>query len=92
MSEATLWLLFGFVGQALFAMRFIVQWVHSERQGRSVIPVAFWYFSLLGAAVLSVYAGHLGDPVFFFGQLLALIIYVRNLQLIRRERPNQLSE
>jgi lipid-A-disaccharide synthase-like uncharacterized protein len=90
MSEAVLWLAFGFAGQLLFATRFVIQWAYSERRGRSMVPVAFWYFSILGAAVLSVYAVHLGDPVFVSGQLLGLIIYVRNLQLIRRERLSRL--
>lgn len=80
------WLVIGFCGQALFMMRFLVQWLVSERERRSVIPVSFWYFSIGGALVLLVYALHRGDPVFVAGQLLGVAIYVRNLHLIRLER------
>ena len=76
----------GFAGQALFAMRFIIQWVKSEISRRSVIPIAFWYFSLGGGAVLFVYALWRKDPVFIMGQGTGLIIYARNLFLIHRER------
>jgi lipid-A-disaccharide synthase-like uncharacterized protein len=65
-------------------MRFVVQWLQSEKVRRSVIPVAFWYFSLGGGALLTAYAVHRGDPVFIVGQSLGLVIYLRNLWLIRR--------
>ena len=81
-----IWLTFGFVGQALFSMRFLIQWIASERQRKSVVPVLFWYFSLAGGAVLFVYALWRQDPVFMLGQGLGLFVYVRNLHLIRRER------
>jgi lipid-A-disaccharide synthase-like uncharacterized protein len=80
------WLIVGFVGQALFSMRFILQWVQSERARRSVIPVAFWYFSLAGSIVLLAYAIHRQDPVFILGQAAGNVIYLRNLYLISRER------
>jgi lipid-A-disaccharide synthase-like uncharacterized protein len=80
------WLLVGFGGQALFMGRFVIQWLASEREGRSVVPVAFWYFSILGALVLLAYAAHRRDPVFVSGQLLGVLIYLRNLHLIRLER------
>jgi len=80
------WLALGFAGQALFSARFLVQWISSERQRRSVIPVAFWYFSLAGGAALFAYALHLGDPVFVLGQSLGVFIYTRNLYFIRRHR------
>ncbi|GAB3458636.1 lipid-A-disaccharide synthase N-terminal domain-containing protein [Massilia terrae] len=80
------WLVIGFGGQALFMARFVVQWLLSERERRSVIPVSFWYFSIVGALVLLVYALHQRDPVFIAGQLLGVGIYVRNLHLIRLER------
>ncbi len=80
------WLVVGFGGQALFMLRFLIQWLHSERQRKSVIPVSFWYFSLAGAVVLLVYSVHRNDPVFIAGQLLGVGIYVRNLVLIRAER------
>jgi lipid-A-disaccharide synthase-like uncharacterized protein len=81
-----IWLAVGFAGQALFFMRFLVQWLHSERARRSVIPVAFWYFSIGGGVVLLAYAIHKRDPVFIVGQLGGVLIYVRNLQFIMRER------
>ena len=76
----------GLVGQALFSARFLVQWIASERAGRSVIPVAFWFFSLGGGLVLLGYALYRRDPVFILGQALGSFIYVRNLMLIARER------
>jgi len=66
--------------------RFVVQWLSSERQGRSVIPVAFWYLSLLGGAMLLVYSVYRQDPVFMLGQGMGTFIYLRNLQLISKER------
>jgi lipid-A-disaccharide synthase-like uncharacterized protein len=80
------WLLLGFAGQTLFMGRFVLQWLASERHGRSVVPVSFWYLSILGALVLLAYALHRHDPVFVAGQGLGVAIYVRNLQLIRRAR------
>lgn len=76
----------GFTGQALFSARFLIQWVKSEMSRKSVIPLAFWYFSLAGGTVLFVYAVWREDPVFIAGQGGGLIIYLRNLYLIRRER------
>jgi lipid-A-disaccharide synthase-like uncharacterized protein len=81
-----LWIGIGFAGQFLFMMRFLWQWIQSERQKRSIIPLAFWYFSLAGGTTLLAYAIHRGDPVFITGQMLGLIVYTRNLLLIRRER------
>ena len=79
-------LAFGFGGQALFSARFIIQWLASERAGRSVMPVLFWHFSIAGGATLLLYALYRQDPVFILGQGLGLAIYLRNLWLIRRER------
>ncbi|MDX2197688.1 MAG: lipid-A-disaccharide synthase N-terminal domain-containing protein [Phycisphaerae bacterium] len=73
---------FGFAGQGVFMMRFIVQWLISERRGRSHVPVAFWWLSLLGGMMLLTYAFLRGDPVISFAQLLGLPIYARNLMLI----------
>ena len=87
MSNLSLWLIVGFVGQALFASRFILQWLASERAKRSVVPTAFWYFSLAGSTVLLAYAIHRADPVFIVGQSTGLFIYLRNLHLIRRGKP-----
>lgn len=82
MEHDWLWLGIGFAGQGLFFMRFVIQWISSERKRESVIPVAFWYFSISGGAVLLAYAIHRADPVFIAGQAGGLLIYVRNLQLI----------
>lgn len=80
------WVILGFVAQALFTMRFVVQWIASERAGRSVIPFAFWTFSLGGGTLLLVYALYRRDPVFIAGQALSTFIYIRNLQFALRER------
>jgi lipid-A-disaccharide synthase-like uncharacterized protein len=85
------WLIIGFLGQALFSMRFLVQWWASERKRRSVIPLAFWFFSVAGGITLLGYAIYRQDPVFIVGQAGGLIIYTRNLYFIYRERM-QLSE
>jgi len=82
----SLWLGVGFLGQAMFSMRFLVQWLQSERQRRSIIPVAFWYFSILGGVTLLAYAIWRQDPVFILGQGAGLVIYARNLYFIWRER------
>ena len=79
-------MLFGFAGQALFSARFIVQWVASEAKKQSVIPLAFWYFSLAGGVFLLIYAILRHDPVFILGQAAGLVVYVRNLVLIFRQR------
>ncbi len=81
-----IWIIIGFAGQALFSARFIVQWLASERVKRSIIPTAFWYFSLAGGLTLLAYALHKQDPVFIAGQGLGLIVYLRNLYLIRSGR------
>jgi lipid-A-disaccharide synthase-like uncharacterized protein len=81
------WLVIGLVGQGLFFMRFIVQWIASERQKRSVVPTQFWYWSILGSVTLLIYALHRRDPVFILGQSLGSVIYIRNLMLIANQRP-----
>src|SRR5262249_1332120 len=78
------WIYVGFVGQVFFFLRFFVQWLVSERVGQSVIPVSFWYFSLLGAIFLLIYSIKRHDPVFVTSFLLSSLIYVRNLFLISR--------
>ena len=79
----------GFAGQGLFAMRFILQWLTSEGQRKSVIPVAFWYFSIGGGSVLLLYAIWRQDPVIICGQGLGLFIYFRNLYFIYRTRTDE---
>jgi Predicted membrane protein len=86
MTGQTVWLGIGFLGQALFSARFVIQWLASERMRRSVVPHAFWWFSLAGGVTLLAYALWRGDPVFVLGQGLGLFVYLRNLMLIRRHR------
>lgn len=83
MNDTLVWIAVGFLGQALFSARFVIQWLASERARRSIVPTAFWWFSLAGSAVLLAYAVHRRDPVFITGQAAGLAIYLRNLQLIR---------
>ena len=80
------WVILGFAGQALFMMRFVVQWIASERAKKSVMPNIFWVFSIGGGFVLFVYALHKQDPVFTLGQGLGLIVYIRNMMLIHKHR------
>ncbi len=80
------WLAIGLIGQALFSARFIVQWLQSEKVKKSVIPSAFWYFSMAGGMTLLAYAIHRRDPVFIIGQGTGLFIYFRNLQFLWRDR------
>ena len=91
MSATVMWTIVGFAGQALFSGRFIAQWIVSEWRRRSVVPVAFWYFSLAGGGVLLTYAIYREDPVFIVGQGAGLLIYSRNLYLIFRERRDAAS-
>jgi len=79
-----IWLAVGFGGQAIFASRFLYQWIVSERAGRSHIPRAFWYLSLAGGLTLLSYAIHRADPVFILGQTTGSVIYIRNLVLLHR--------
>ena len=76
----------GFVGQAFFTGRFLVQWIASERRKQSVIPLTFWYFSVIGSTMLLVYSAIRADPVFVLAFMFNNIIYIRNLMLIRRQR------
>lgn len=90
-EQFDLWILFGFIAQVMFMMRFLVQWLASERARRSVMPVAFWFFSVAGGALLFVYAIHREDPVFIAGQGAGLFIYLRNIWLIYRERREAIA-
>lgn len=78
------WVLFGFLAQFVFFLRFFVQWLASEKQKKSVVPVSFWYLSVVGSIMILIYAVRRGDPVFIAGQFLALFIYVRNIILSKK--------
>ena len=82
MSKETIWLTIGFIGQAMFTMRFVVQWLASEKRKKSVIPIAFWFFSIVGGLILLSYAIYRKDPVFIIGQSFGILVYSRNLYLI----------
>jgi len=84
--DASFWLVLGFAGNAFFFARFMVQWIASERAGRSYVPIAFWWLSIAGSLVLLAYAIHRRDPVFTLAFLPNCVVYVRNLMLIRKER------
>lgn len=87
-----LWLSIGFLAQGLFGARFLVQWLHSEKHRKSMMPVMFWWFSLVGGIAMLIYSIHLKDPVFISGQAFGLIVYIRNIWLLYRERKTRTSE
>ena len=90
LSNSELFFLFiGFLGQGIFASRFIIQWIYSEKKGESFIPIPFWYLSLLGGLGLLTYAIFRKDPVIITGQLFGILIYIRNLVLIYKKRKNE---
>lgn len=80
------WVMFGLLGQICFSLRFIVQWIHSEKEKKSVIPLSFWYWSIAGGTILFIYAIYKKDIVFTIGQGAGLIVYARNLVLISRHK------
>ena len=86
MTTEQIWIAIGLFGQLLFSCRFLVQWITSERMKKSVIPIAFWYLSIGGSVTLLSYAIYRTDPVFILGQAGGLIIYLRNLMLIHKEK------
>ncbi len=92
--ELNFWLIIGFLAQGMFASRFLVQWIASERQRKSVIPIQFWFLSLMGGVMLLTYAIYRKDPVFILGQSTGVIIYSRNLMLIyhRRRKLSSLQQ
>ena len=79
-----IWTLVGFIGQFMFFSRFLVQWIASEKQKKSVVPKAFWYLSLAGGLFILAYSIKINDPVFILGQSCGVIVYVRNLILVNR--------
>jgi len=87
----SLWVKIGFLGQAAFTARFLVQWIASEKKKASVVPVAFWWLSIVGGVILLSYAIHRRDPVIIVGQATGLVVYVRNLMLVQRARHRALK-
>jgi lipid-A-disaccharide synthase-like uncharacterized protein len=79
------WLIIGFLGQIMFFMRFLIQWFVSEKKRKSVIPISFWYFSIIGGVLLLGYSIFRRDPVFMLGQSMGVVIYSRNLYLIHKK-------
>ena len=86
-KEGVVWLSVGYIGQMVFFGRFFVQWVVSERRGQSVIPISFWFLSIIGSFVLLIYAIHRRDPVFIPAQAFGFVVYVRNLMLLKKTPP-----
>ena len=91
MEISLTWLLVGLIGQLFFSARFIIQWIYSEINKKSIIPVAFWFFSILGGVTLLAYAIHRKDPVFILGQSAGLLIYARNIYFIRKQNKIKFS-
>ena len=85
-SIEIIWVMIGLFGQSMFMMRFLIQWITSERENRSVIPEAFWYFSIAGGVIVLAYGIHRADPVIIIGQLTGVSIYSRNLYFIWRDK------
>src|SRR3954470_21976167 len=85
-SQSKFWLIVGFTGQAIFTARFLVQWIASERKRDSIVPVAFWWLSLIGGLTLLSYASYRQDPVIIVGQGMGLVVYARNLMLVGKAK------
>jgi len=86
------WVILGLIGQTAFFMRFLFQWIVSEKRGESFIPIYFWYLSLSGGLILLAYAIHIGDPVFTLGQSCGLLVYTRNLMLIYKNKKDSKNQ
>jgi lipid-A-disaccharide synthase-like uncharacterized protein len=86
MSTEQIWIGIGLFGQILFGSRMLIQWIVSEREGRSIVPTIFWYISIAGGMVLLSYAIYRADPVFILGQAAGSLVYVRNIYFIHREK------
>jgi len=82
LKSIDLWVVIGLIGQFMFTMRFVVQWLASEKVQKSIMPVSFWFFSIAGGLIVLAYAIHKRDPVFIIGQGAGIIIYLRNLHFI----------
>ncbi|MDA0823819.1 MAG: lipid-A-disaccharide synthase N-terminal domain-containing protein [Proteobacteria bacterium] len=89
MSTEQIWIGVGLFGQLLFGSRMLIQWIASEREGRSIVPTIFWYISIAGGAVLLSYAIYRADPVFIIGQAAGSFVYIRNIYFIHREKQTR---
>jgi lipid-A-disaccharide synthase-like uncharacterized protein len=87
-----IWLAIGLLGQTMFMMRFVVQWIHSERHQKSIVPVSFWYLSLIGGLIVLAYGIHRAEPIIILGQLPGTLVYTRNLMLIHRSKRIALEQ
>lgn len=83
-----IFLVIGFIGQAFFSMRFIIQWIYSESKKKSIIPMSFWYLSIIGSLLLTAYAIYRKDPVFIAGYFFNSIVYIRNIILTNNEQKS----
>jgi len=92
MSAAAFWVTLGFIGQALFGLRFVVQWLASEKAGQSVIPPMFWYISVPAGLILVAYAVWRQDPVFIVNEAICVIIFVRNVVMLRNEKTSAVQD
>lgn len=90
MTTEQMWIGIGVLGQACFGMRILIQWIATERAKRSVVPLSFWLFSVAGGLTLLAYAIYRLDPVFIVAEAMTLLIYARNLYLLRQTRARQL--
>ena len=84
--EWDFWIVIGFAAQAMFSLRFIVQWIATEKRRESYLPNMFWYFSVAGGAILLTYAIHRKDPVFIIGQASGLFVYLRNIYFVHQKK------
>jgi lipid-A-disaccharide synthase-like uncharacterized protein len=91
-ANLDLWGLFGVIFQLAFMARFVVQWIASERSGKSVIPISFWYLSLIGSTGVLIYGIGRGEPVIILGQVFGTVVYIRNLMLIYRGQREATSD
>ena len=89
MSTEQIWIGVGLFGQVLFGSRMLIQWIASEREGRSIVPTIFWYISIAGGVVLLSYAIYRADPVFIIGQVAGSFVYIRNIYFIHREKQTR---
>ncbi len=91
-TEAKVWMAIGFTGQAIFTARFLAQWIASERKRESVVPIAFWWLSLMGGTTLLCYAMYKRDIVIITGQSMGLVVYARNLMLVEKKKKRARKE